>query len=137
MRARLFALAAASAAILIPAMPAAAEGSAADPANPFAEFAARPTPGDFGVKVHRGGHGGDRDRWRRHRDRRGADTVVLGPWYGGEWALYNNRSWAPDSFNDWWHDRPDRAFPRWVQDQRGSGFCPPERVWWSGSGWRC
>ena len=29
-----------------------------------------------------------------------------------EWALYNNRSCDPDSYNDWWHDRPDRAFPR-------------------------
>jgi hypothetical protein len=55
----------------------------------------------------------------------------------GEWALYNNRSWAADSYNDWWHDRPDRAFPRWVQEQQTRGTCDPSRVWWSGSGWHC
>lgn len=133
MRARLFALAAAMAAILLPAAaPAAGED---DTDNPFALIAAGPSHDGSGVRIHRGG---DRDRWRnRDRRGRGAGAVVLGPWYGGEWALYNNRSWAPDSFNDWWHDRPDRAFPRWVQEQRSSGYCPPERVWWSGTGWRC
>src|SRR5947209_442004 len=43
---------------------------------------------------------------RRDRDgerRRGRDVCrseVVTDWYGGEWALYNNRSWAPDSYND-------------------------------------
>ena len=55
----------------------------------------------------------------------------------GEWALYNNRTWEPGSYNDWWHDRPDRAFPRWVQEQRARGTCDRSRVWWSGSGWHC
>ena len=55
----------------------------------------------------------------------------------GQWALYNNRSWEPDSYNDWWNDRPDRAYPRWVQEQRRSGTCDPDRIWWSGSGWHC
>ena len=55
----------------------------------------------------------------------------------GEWALYNNRSWDPDSYNDWWRDRPDRAFPRWVVEQRTRGTCSPDRMWWSGSGWHC
>ena len=55
----------------------------------------------------------------------------------GQWALYNNRSWEPDSYNDWWNDRPDRAYPRWVQEQRKSGSCDPDRMWWSGSGWHC
>ena len=54
-----------------------------------------------------------------------------------EWALYNNRSWDPDSYNDWWHDRPDRAYPRWVQEQRARGTCDAARVWWSGAGWHC
>lgn len=52
----------------------------------------------------------------------------------GEWALYNNRSWDSDSYNDWWHDRPDRAFPRWVRHNQN---CTPDRMWWSGSGWHC
>ena len=55
----------------------------------------------------------------------------------GEWALYNNRAFEPDSYNDWWNDRPDRAFPRWVQEQHARGTCDSDRMWWSGSGWHC
>ena len=54
-----------------------------------------------------------------------------------QWALYNNRSWGPDSYNDWWNDRPDRAYPRWVQEQHMRGTCSADRMWWSGSGWHC
>ena len=77
--------------------------------------------------AHRGRHG--------MRDR-GCDGAFGWPYADGEWALYNNRSWDSDSYNDWWHDRPDRAFPRWVQEQRG-GPCPEDRMWWSGTGWHC
>ena len=66
-------------------------------------------------------------------------TVICDGWAyaDGQWALYNNRSWAPDSYNDWWNDRPDRAYPRWVQEQHMRGTCTPDRMWWSGSGWHC
>lgn len=68
----------------------------------------------------------------RHHGARGCDSdVVLGV-YGGEWARYNNRTFEPDSYNDWWHDRPDRAFPRWMQSNQDCA-----RVWWGGGGWRC
>ena len=75
----------------------------------------------------------DGPRDGRH-DRRGArcDGIVVLDVYGGEWALYNNRTWQSDSYNDWWHDRPDRAFPRWVQHNENCA-----RMWWSGGGWRC
>jgi hypothetical protein len=73
---------------------------------------------------------GDRDR-RRHR-RRHVDIDYVTSVYGGEWALYNNRSWEPSSYNDWWHERPDRAFPRWMQANQGC-----ERQYWTGAGWRC
>ena len=63
--------------------------------------------------------------------------VDLSSYYGGEWALYNNRSWNADSYNDWWHERPERAYPRWVRQQQRSGQCTEDRMWWSGSGWRC
>ena len=79
-----------------------------------------------------------RDGSRNHgrRDRRVIECSS-GIWVnGGEWALYNNRTFDSDSYNDWWHDRPDRAFPRWVQEQRG-GPCTEDRMWWSGSGWHC
>jgi hypothetical protein len=70
---------------------------------------------------------------RRHHGRGGGcnGATVLDV-YGGDWAEYNNRSFEPDSYNDWWHDRPDRAFPRWVRNNQNC-----DRVWWSGGGWRC
>lgn len=127
----------------------------------FDQFAALPTvhrgvgsPGTFdrfdkghlglGVATHTGaiggfdsGHRGDRhDRRRGHHGRSDGDVFVSSYYDSDGWAYYNNRSWAPDSFNDWWHDRPDRAYPRWVQEQRG-GMCDPQRMWSSGAGWRC
>jgi hypothetical protein len=69
----------------------------------------------------------------RHHDRH-SDRGFDGPvgWYGGDWAYYNNRSFSSESYNDWWHDRPDRAFPRWMQNNQNC-----QRLWWSGGGWRC
>jgi hypothetical protein len=57
----------------------------------------------------------------------------------GAWGYYYgdydaNRGFDPDKWNDWWHDRPDRSFPRWVQSNQN---CTPDRMWWSGSGWHC
>jgi len=84
--------------------------------------------------VLRIGQGDDRDHGRRdHRHHgRGGDVVVPWGWYGDDWAYYNNRSFSSDSYNDWWHDRPERAFPRWVQNNQSC-----DRIWWSGSGWHC
>jgi len=80
----------------------------------------------------RGDWHGDRDgQHRRHHRNSRADVVPWG-WSDGDWAYYNNRSFNSDSYNDWWHDRPDRAFPRWVRNNQGC-----ERMWWSGGGWRC
>lgn len=75
---------------------------------------------------------GRRDDRRHRRHRRGGDTVVVMDWNGGEWARYNNQSWRSESYNDWWHDRPDRAYPRWMQNNQKC-----ERIWWGGGGWRC
>jgi hypothetical protein len=127
MRNLLLATATLLAAAAVPAAPAEAQSSSAS------AFVGVPSNGGAGVRVHHGfgGHG-DRDG-RHHRDGRFDDGAAIGSWYeGGEWALYNNRSWEADSYNDWWHDRPDRAFPRWVQNNQNC-----ERVWWSGGGWRC
>lgn len=89
-------------------------------------------PGDFDGGDFRSG---ERDRHHGRHDRRGRDVLLGGyGYYGGEWALSDNRAWRPDSFNDWWHDRPDRAFPRWVQNNQN---CTADRMWWSGSGWHC
>jgi hypothetical protein len=76
----------------------------------------------------------DRGRRSDHRRGRRSDTVVIGDlgYYGGEWALYNNRSFESDSYNDWWHDRPDRAYPRWMSNNQDC-----QRQYWTGNGWRC
>lgn len=52
-------------------------------------------------------------------------------------SSYDDRDWMPESGNGWWHDRPDRAYPRWVQEQRHQVTCDPDRMWWSGTGWHC
>jgi hypothetical protein len=113
-----------------------------------AAFTAGPAfaPDSSGVTVHRGSSsvnggfaGGDR-RFRhgegsgRHdRSRnRGGDDLFLGGW--GYYDPDVNRSWDSDSYNDWWHDRPDRAYPRWVQHNQP---CEPDRMWWGGGVWRC
>jgi hypothetical protein len=75
-------------------------------------------------------HDRDRESDRRRFDRCGGGVAM--DWYGGEWALYNNRSFAPDSYNDWWHDRPDRAYPAWMRHNRDC-----QRQWFSGDVLRC
>jgi hypothetical protein len=52
--------------------------------------------------------------------------------YYDEGDFDGNRSFDPDLWNDWWHNRPDRAFPRWVFHNQDCA-----RLWWSGGGWRC
>ena len=83
------------------------------------------------VRVHSGHRGGDRhdgrhDR-RRHRDQ---GDVFISDWGYDDWDC--GRTWESNSYHDWWHDRPDRAFPRWVQSNQNC-----ERIWSSGAGWRC
>ena len=69
----------------------------------------------------------DRDRARDRRDRFGRSDFYL-PYrdYQGDTL------WRPDSFNDWWHERPQRAYPAWMARNKNC-----ERMWWSGGDWRC
>lgn len=60
------------------------------------------------------------------------NSAVVMDWYGGEWALYNNRSWDPDSYNDWWHDHPNRAYPHWMTMNQDC-----QRRWFAGDVLRC
>lgn len=112
--------------LLVAAAPLAALVLSAAPAG-AQSFAPKPgVSADFGVSVHRDGKRHDR---RRHRG--DFDTVfVVGSSEG--WTFYNNRTFQSDSYNDWWHDRPDRAFPRWMQSNQNC-----DRVWWGGGVWRC
>ena len=121
MRALLLGLAAPLAAVLVPAAPA----QALDPAaSQFADGAAA------GVTVHRGGDRRDRrhDRdHRRDRHRGFGDAVFI---YDRDWQ--GDTAWRANSYNDWWHERPWRSYPRWV---RSNQDC--ERVWQGGGAWRC
>jgi len=93
-------------------------GGAASPA--FNGSRAHSSQGDFGNGNH------------RRRGHRGSDgDVIIGDWGDGDWARYNNRTFEPDSYNDWWHERPYRAYPRWVTN----GSC--DRLWWGGDTLRC
>ena len=59
----------------------------------------------------------------------------IGIWVNsGEWAKYNNRTFESDSFNGWWHHRPDRAYPPWMRNNQNMPNC---RLYWAGGGWRC
>jgi hypothetical protein len=120
----LLGFAAMSAAVIVSTPAPARDGAfTGNPTAPADRFAGSP------------GARGDLCRDRGERRRGGRDLCrsdVLMDWYGGEWALYNNRSWAPDSYNDWWNDRPDRAYPAWM---RRNQDC--QRQWFSGDVLRC
>lgn len=85
---------------------------------------------DLSFGEFRGGRHRDGDRDRRRQ--RGDDALFVGGWYSdrGEWQ--GDTAWRATGYNDWWHERPQRAYPRWMQRNEGC-----ERMWWSGGGWRC
>ena len=68
------------------------------------------------------------DRRVDRRLSRGSDgaVVVYDRDYQGDSAFRR------DSFNDWWHSEPSRAFPRWMSNNQDC-----KRQWWSGGGWTC
>ena len=133
MRALLLVIAAPIAAMSVAVSPAAA----LDP--PTARFAAAKVSASVpasaaGVTIHHGmppgfersfrgdqpGHDGD------HGRRRGGSILIYDRDYQGDTA------WRSTSYNDWWHERPERAFPRWMAANQDC-----QRQWWSGGGWRC
>ena len=108
----------------------------------FGQFTARQRGGrDFDCE-RRGGRDFRRDRDGRGRDRdRDRDRFDRDCFFGGgslgylDYGDYDaNRSFDPDLWNDWWHERPRRAYPRWVWRNQG---CDESRMWSSGAGWRC
>jgi hypothetical protein len=114
--------------------PASAQSFAAAGFTASSAFGGSTVGGHFrhpGVRVHRGFTGIPADRSRR-RDHRFFDGFAYPGFYDANYDI--DRSWDSDSFNDWWHDRPDRAYPRWVWHNRD---CSEDRMWWSGAGWRC
>jgi hypothetical protein len=84
-------------------------------------FVGAPTP-----SVHGGFAVGHDDRnFRRHINNDGS-VLIYDRDYQGDSA------WRSDSFNDWWHDNPQRAYPHWMV---GNQNC--ERQWYQGSVLRC
>ena len=77
------------------------------------------------VRIHRR-HDRRGDFRRRDHRRDGGDAFIGYREYQGDTL------WRSSGFNDWWHDRPDRAFPRWVSRNRDC-----QRLWWSGGDWHC
>ena len=113
--------AASLAAFALPSSPAAAQqGGWADPSA---------APQHQDVARHHGDGEGYPD-WRE--DRRDFRRFVAPVYVAPSWNWDANRSFDPNRWNDWWHDRPDRAYPRWMQNNQNC-----ERIWWSGGGWRC
>ena len=112
MRAPLILAAATLAAAALPASPAAA-------GDRDRGFTALPS-----VSINSGF--GDRFRHDR-RGLRGTDTVMI---YDREYS--GDTAWRSDSFNDWWHERPERSYPAWM---RRNQDC--QRTWWDGSVLRC
>lgn len=111
MRALLAIAAAGLAASFVPASPAAAD------AQPFVGI---PSP-----TVHGGVGNGFRHDRRRHR---GFDGAIL--YYDREYQ--GDTAWRSNSFNDWWHDRRDRAYPAWVKRNRDC-----QRPWFRGDTLTC
>jgi hypothetical protein len=117
------------AALTLAAGPAGAQDRWSDPSFMAAANVTVHRGSNSAVMIGRSDHG---DRMRHDRHHRGGYDA-----FGGSWGWYDpnlNRSWDSDSYNDWWHDRPDRAYPRWVQRNEG---CDEGRLWQGGGVWRC
>ena len=115
------ALAAAMLATTLPAAPALAKGGNG-PA-----FSSGPTPSFSPTPDFRDPRGSVflRDRDRR-RNRVSGDSFIYPPEYQGDSV------WRSDSFNDWWHERPNRSYPAWVQRNHDC-----QRQWWQGNVLTC
>ncbi len=118
---RLLLLAAAGAAALMISTPGAAQNFAESGFNSSYQgsrgLTMQPAT-SAGVRVHRG-HG-----------------AGFGGYYASGYNDYGdydaNRSFDPEKWNDWWHDRPDRAFPRWMSRNQDCA-----RRWYSGDVLTC
>jgi hypothetical protein len=120
---RLLLTAAAAATALIVTGPAAAQSFAGSSSGSWGSHSFVGVPANSnvaGVHVH-----------RRH----GGGFAGAGYYSSGynDYGDYDaNRSFDPEKWNDWWHDRPDRAFPRWMGRNQDCA-----RRWYSGDVLTC
>jgi hypothetical protein len=120
MRALLALAAATIAAVALPV----SSASAADRDGAFTGIPSTSVQSGFG-----GGFvdGFDRGFRRDRRSIRGTDTVIV---YDRDYQ--GDTAWRAESFNDWWHERPNRSYPAWVLRNRDC-----QRMWWDGAALRC
>ena len=86
----------------------------------------RPAAGNF----HRGFRNCDGQHCRRTGGGEGLGWAYSG--YNDYGDYDANRSFDPDKWNDWWHDRPDRAYPAWMRRNQDCA-----RMWYSGDVLTC
>jgi hypothetical protein len=104
--------------------------AAAAVTTPAAAQGGTAAAGFTGVTVHHGSgftgrsFHGNRDR---RRNRNFDDGFLV---YDREYQ--GDTLWRAESYNDWWHERPWRAYPAWVNRNQNC-----ERQYWSGGGWTC
>ncbi len=110
----------------------AAPAAALDPPAPAAPAVAAGSAA--GVRIHHGlppqfrnGFQGEAPRHRGDRRRRDGGSILI---YDRDYQ--GDTAWRANSYNDWWHDRPERSYPRWMANNQDC-----QRIWWSGGGWRC
>ena len=96
--------------------------------------AAQSAPGlQFSARSGSGHHGGFNRGGSDRRDGRRNRGNFGGVVYYDDYREYQgDTAWKSDSFNDWWHDRPDRAYPRWVTTNQNC-----ERKWFAADTLRC
>jgi hypothetical protein len=116
-------LTAISAAALIGTSPAASQSFTASSFNSVSSsgLIGVPAGSDFG----RTGH-------RRHIHVDPRDFAYYESGYNDYGDYDANRSFDPDKWNDWWHERPERAFPRWMSRNQDCS-----RRWYSGDVLTC
>jgi hypothetical protein len=82
--------------------------------------------GSSGVSVRSGtGFGNGHHGGFRHR--RGYDGFFV---YDRDYQ--GDTAWRSDSFNDWWHEQPERSYPRWMLNNQNC-----EKQWYQGDILRC
>jgi len=121
---RLLFAAAILAAIAVPA-PAAAQRGSGFTSGPAVQGSG-PVRNHRDSDFSRDDRGGDFRRDDRHRDRGGGEVFFPYREYQGD------SLWRADSFNDWWHERPNRSYPAWMARNQNC-----DRQYWSGGSWRC